>query len=438
MTTLTDSPGTTGPNRHLPPLLAGPLRDRLARADAGDFPAAAWREELDAWAREADARYRACVHLRPVPESALPIAVGVKDTMDVAGLPTTWGMRRYRHHPTTSAVALEGVRAAAVNAKLVTTEINIGIGSGCLNPYLPEIDPTGSSTGPAVAVAAGICDLGLGSDVIGSIRAPAGRCGLVGLRTTHDPARLPGLLPLASTMDTVGWIARTADDLAVLWNRLDLGPGRVQDDRHTRRRIGILAHELASPAVAESVERTASALREAGHETVLVDLDELWRWRGAAWELCARSAHDTLQGMTAEILDPATVSSIAFGARVDPARAAEILDAQPRLRALAANLFAAAGVDAWLMPLDADLPRRRGGPPPTDVFPSPEMPDFDREIGYNPVASIAGLPALACPVGITDAGIPLSVQIVGPRHHDAVLIELARDLAALRPAYELR
>lgn len=429
MTTLTSSTG-------VPPLLTGALRERLRRADTGDFPADAWRAELDAWSREADARYRACVYLRPVPESRLPIAVGVKDTFDVAGMPTTWGMRRYRHHPASSAAALDGLSAAAVNAKLVTTEINVGIGSGCVNPYLPEIDPTGSSTGPAVAVAAGICDLGLGSDVIGSIRAPAGRCGLVGLRTTHDPARLTGLLPLAPTMDTVGWITRTADDLAVLWNRLDLGPGRVGHGR-TPRRIGIVADELAAPAVAAAVERAASVLREAGHDTVTVDLGELWQWRGAAWELCARAAHENLVAMTGEVLDPRTVASIEFGAGVDPERAAEIMNAQPRLRAIAAKLFAAARADAWLMPLDADLPRRRGAPP-TVVFPSPDLPDFDREIGYNPIASIAGLPALACPVGVTEDGIPLSMQLVGPRHRDATLIELARDLAPLQPSYELR
>ncbi|MBM7774779.1 Asp-tRNA(Asn)/Glu-tRNA(Gln) amidotransferase A subunit family amidase [Actinokineospora baliensis] len=436
MTTTTSPAAEADAPRPVPPLVTEPLRERLRRADAGDFPAAAWRDELTGWSREADARYRACVYLRPVPESPLPIAVGVKDTFDVAGMPTTWGMRRYRHHPRTSAAALDGLAAAAVTAKLVTTEINIGIGSGCVNPYLPDIDPTGSSTGPAVAVAAGICDLGLGSDVIGSIRAPAGRCGLVGLRTTHDPARLVGLLPLAPTMDTVGWITRTADDLAVLWNRLGLGPGVVGDGR-TRRRIGIVADGQPAPAVAASVAHTAGVLREAGHETVAVDLGDLWRWRGAAWELCARSAHDLLREITGEVLDPLTLNSIEFGAGVARERADEVLAAQPRLRALAADLFAAAGVDAWLMPLDADLPRRRGKPP-TQVFPSPDLPDFDHEIGYNPVASIAGLPAMACPVGITDDGIPLSVQLVGPRNSDAVLIELGRELAPLRPAYHPR
>jgi Asp-tRNA(Asn)/Glu-tRNA(Gln) amidotransferase A subunit family amidase len=431
MTTVTDAAPT------VPPLVAEPLRDRLRRVDAGDFPAADWRAELDAWGLVADDRYRACVHLRPVPQSRLPIAIGVKDTIDVAGMPTTWGMRRYRHHPTTSAAALAGTSLAAVNAKLVTTEANVGIGSGCVNPYLPHIDPTGSSTGPAVAVAAGICDLGLGSDVTGSIRAPAGRCGLVGLRTTHNAARLPGLLPLAPTMDSIGWITRTADDLAVAWNRLDLGPGRVGDRR--ARRIGIIANDLAAPVMAAAAEDAAKALLDAGHDVVVVDLGELWRGRGAAWELCARSAHENLQFLSDEVLDAATIASITFGARVNPSRINEILAVeQPRLIALAAELFAAQQVDAWLMPLDADLPRRAGMPPTGGVFPLPELPDFDREIGFNPVASIAGLPSLSCPVGVTDDGSPLSVQLVGPRDADAVLIELALDLDALRPRYRLR
>jgi len=273
------------PEVHQPPaLLTGSLRDRLDRFDRGAFDQAEWRARADEWSRAADTRYRACAELRPLPASELPIAIGVKDTVDVGGLPTRLGLRRFRHYPARSARVLDRVRAGAVNAKVVTTELNIGLGSGCRNPLLPQIDPAGSSTGSAVAVAAGICDLSLGTDVLGSIRWPAGRCGVVGLRTTHDPDLLDGILPLSPSMDAVGWVTRTADDLAVLWDRLGLGVAEsaAGQDRRRGRRIGVVTEVGAGtvePAIERAWLRTAAALGAAGHEVCEVSVGELWQWR---------------------------------------------------------------------------------------------------------------------------------------------------------------
>ena len=290
-----------------------------------------WRAEADAWSREADSRYRACAYLRPLPVSTLPIAIGVKDTVDVDGLPTAYGLRRYRHHASRSAAVLSRLAGAAVNAKVVTTELNLGLGSGCGNPYFPDVDPAGSSTGSAVAVAAGICDLGLGTDVLGSVRWPAGRCGLVGLRTTHDPAALAGILPLSASMDAVGWVTRTADDLAVLWNRLGLGVGRVADAPRRPCRIGIITEATATgvqPEVVAALERAADALAATGHQLSAVSVAGPWRWRGAAWELCARNAWDRLpdwRRWVDEQLSASTQAALDAGARVSDRRLAELL-----------------------------------------------------------------------------------------------------------------
>jgi len=94
--------------------------------------------------------------------------------------------------------------------------------------------------------------------------------------------------------------------------------------------------------------------------------------------------------------------------------------------------FADHGVDAWLLPLDPDVPQPLAGTAaPASTIPAAGAADYDREVGYTPVASFAGLPALTFPVGVSpSSGAPLALQLVGPPHAEAALIALARDAAA--------
>ncbi|HSV64855.1 MAG TPA: amidase [Mycobacteriales bacterium] len=412
-----------------PRLLMQPLRERLRLIAAGELAVAEWLAAADEWSATADERYRACVELRPAGQ---PVRLAVKDTIDVAGFPTRLGLRRHRHYPRRSAVALRGL---PVNAKVVTTELNIGIGSGCVNPYFPHIDPAGSSTGSGVAVAAGICDVSLGTDVLGSVRWPAGRCGVVGLRTTHSERRLAGVFPLSPSMDAPGWVARAADDLAVLADRIGLDG----DGAPGQYRIGLVREVLdggCEPEILTALELCHAALADAGHRVEGVRLGELWRCRGMAWDLCAREAWDGYQvwrqWISDDLLD-STRRALEAGARIGDGRYAELRAEQQRQRAGVAELFARQEVDAWLLPLDPDVPcppdaaeRVTATSIPT---PADDPAGYDRAVGYTPVASFAGLPAITFPVGRgTTTGAPLAMQLVGPPRSDRRLVALAADV----------
>lgn len=394
---------------------------------------AGFRTEANEWAFHADHRYRACVDLRPVSDH--PVRIGVKDTVDVAGFPTRLGLRRYRHHPRTSAAPLAPIADQLVTAKVVTTELNIGVGSGCVNPCFPHVDPAGSSTGSGVAVAAGICDLSLGTDVLGSVRWPAGRTGTVALRVTHDDRLLPGIFPLSPAMDAPGWVARTAEDLTFLLAHLGLGPaGR----REEPLRVGVVAEVFdghADSEVLTSLETGCRALRERGHTVSHVRVGDLWQWRAPAWELCARDAWDGYRAwrewLPEELLE-STTAALETGASVGDERRGEIVDAMTRHRATAADQFRAHDVDAWLLPLDAAHPRLLDTPRSSgSTVPTPDDPDYDRRVGYTPLASFAGLPAATFPVELSAAGAPLALQAVGPPGAEAVLLRLARDVATV-------
>ena len=436
----------------VPDVLARPLRERDVLLREDESAADGLLQAAAEWEPVADQRYRACAELRARTRrhetgekdaGALgggALRIGVKDTVDVEGFPTRLGLRHYRHHPQESATAVAALRRAEVNAKVVTTELNIGVGSGCVNPYFPQFDPAGSSTGSAVAVAANICDIGLGTDVLGSVRWPAGRCGVVGLRTTHDPRRLAGIFPLSPSMDAPGWVARTADDLAFAWQHLGLGDEPRAAAPSLRVGVPEELHRpgVIDPEIAQALDTASSALMASGHGVASRALGELWNCRASAWELCARDAWDGHQVWRDHLVDelmPSTWAALETGAKVSDERYAEIRAGMTKLRASVRDCFTRAAVDVWLMPLDPGVPRPRGTVIASSTIPDADDPAYEREVGFTPVASFAGLPALTMPVGRDPAhGAPLAVQLIGRPGQDGALIHLAQQLtAALEP-----
>lgn len=434
------------------PALELPLQERVAARADGSLSTEEWAQQDTAWFEHADTRYRASVERRALGTNAAPIRLAVKDTIDVAGFPTRLGLRHYRHHPTRSTAILDDLPAdlVAVTMKSATTELNIGIGAGCVNPLFPHIDPGGSSTGSGVAVAAEMCDLALGTDVLGSVRWPAAHCGMVGLRMTHNPALLPGVFPLCPPMDAPGWVARSTEDLVYLWSLLGLDE---LIEQHTpgvdHGRIGLVTNALdgntrAAEPMRGAVELTADLLRGNGHELVDVELDNIWEARGAAWQLCARQAWDGYRAWVEKLRDqlqPTTESALEIGSAVSDEAYAEILNELTRLRRSRLDLFETHGADVWLLPLAPT-------PPPgvqemagrTSTFPHPSDNNYELRVGYTPIASFCGLPAITLPVTRDERGAPLCIQLVGAPGSESALLRWAKQIedAVAAPTEKLR
>ena len=132
-----------------PEYLGLSLRKRHELLQRNPALAAEWAAEYAPWHVHADSHYRCLTSTRTA--EAPWYRLGVKDTVDVAGLPTRLGLRSYRHYPQRSADALTFLDPRiALTSKVATTELNIAFGAGCRNPHYPTIDPSGSSTGSAV------------------------------------------------------------------------------------------------------------------------------------------------------------------------------------------------------------------------------------------------------------------------------------------------
>ncbi|MET8946168.1 amidase [Streptomyces sp. NPDC004542] len=413
------------------------LAERARFLTTGELNPVTWRAEAHRWATTADGVYRATTELRALPATGHELRIGVKDTVDVAGFATRLGLRRYRHHPARSGAPLRALRGASVVAKLVTPELSIGQDHGCANPLFPAVDPSGSSTGSAVAVAAHICDIALGTDTVASVRYPAAACGVVGLRLTHDPRLLDGVFQLSPLLDAPGWLARTADDLAYFWNRAGLsglGPAHDSPPDPPGLRIGIVREALDSalaPAVRSGLDHLRATLEQAGHSVVTVRLDKLWHHRATTYELCARTAWDRYQAVRQRLndhLDDSTLLALEAGAEIGDERYTEILDALRLTREGVPALFTEQGVDLWLLPVDPRLPRApHESSASASTIPRPDDPDFDQRVGFSPVASFAGLPAITFPVAVTSAPrIPVPLQAVGPAGSEPLLIRFAQ------------
>ncbi|SMD12175.1 amidase family protein [Lentzea albidocapillata] len=414
-------------HRQPPPALLAPLRER------GPIDPA----EADAWARHADARYRAAVELHPVTDPRLRI--GVKDTVDVAGFATRLGLRRHRAHPAATAAALAGVPAGSITAKLVTTELNIGLDHGCVNPYFPHLDPAGSSTGCAVAVAANICDVAMGTDTVASVRLPAAACGLTGLRMTSDKRLLEGVFTISGRLDAPGWITRTVDDLAHFWEQHDPALGLVGREILTGvpLTVGVVAEALDAdlePEIRASVDAAVAALTDAGHRVRTVELGELFTARGTAYQLCAREAADTWQRTSDQIDDElaeATRLALASGRSCDDVRYAELIGIQDAYQVRAAELLAGTGI--WLLPAGTMMPRNiHTEPAVASTIPDPAELATSPRVNYAAMASLLGLPSLTFPVAHSPGfDAPISLQLVGPRWSEAELIGAAAEINAL-------
>ena len=287
------------------------------------------------------------------------------------------------------------------------------------NPAAPDRIPGGSSSGPAAAVATGQVDVGLATDTAGSIRVPASYCGLFGLRTTHGAVCRAGMLPLAPSFDTVGWLTRDATTLHRVTTTLLPGARR-----------GPLRHGVVVPAFLDAVDpgvATAFDAAVAGLDLDDVRSVDLTPEALAGW--CA--AFRTVQGREAWAADGAWVTAHpgALGPDVAArfATAATVTDDET-----AAARTVLARARAELRGLLADgvallLPATSSPAPSRDVAPGDPALEAARAatLGLTCLASLAGAPAVSVPL-LTVDGAPVGVSAVASPGADLDLSDLAR------------
>ncbi|MGI8753878.1 MAG: amidase [Acidimicrobiales bacterium] len=367
-------------------------------------------------------------------------AVGVKDLIDVAGVPTTAACRAVaaRARPATAdAACLSGLRAAMAGgrARLVgktnlheladgITGINRWTGTP-VNPLDPGAVPGGSSSGSAVAVAVGDADIAYGSDTAGSVRIPAACCGVVGLKTTWGRIPLDGVWPLAPSLDTVGPLARDMAGIVAAMDLLEPGfaasvarvgrieaTGPVTVGRLDLGHSGLEADPVVEAAVQAAVDRAVAAggfaVREV-HPSGWADACVAGLTVIGAESL---AAHGALVRRHSDEVGEDIAASFAHAARAGHQR---IRDARSTIERWRREMDRVWADDLTVLAL------------PTIGVPAPPIgPGAARAIGVKwtlPI-SAAGLPALSLPLSLPGTSLKASLQLVGGHGSEALLCAL--------------
>jgi len=356
------------------------------------------------------------------------VPVAVKDNTDVQGVVTT-NASTVGVPPPAERDASVVARLRAAGAELLCKTNLLEYAAGSVNPaYGMTFNPRdesrtsgGSSTGSAALVAAGVCDLALGTDTGGSIRIPAAYCGIVGLKPTFGLVPVDGVFPLSQSCDHVGTLTRTVAQTAAL---LAVLSGRAIELRPvTGLRVGLLRRQLDDPdlvpAVRARVEEAIERLGAAGFEVVDIDVPELDlvdESLGAIilWE--AWDVHKHLFERQADDYGPNTRALLELGSRVDD---------ETYRAGLAGREQVAAGFAAAFEHVDL-----LAGP--TVAYPAPAedppvgTPEGDVEGRYTGPYNLAGNPAVSLPCGIAEGNLPAGLQLAAAAGNDELLLSAAR------------
>lgn len=350
------------------------------------------------------------------------LGFGVKDLVDVAGLPTRAGSGFWSRMPERDAPVVARLREAGAFClgKTVTHEWAWGItsenphtGRVC-NPWDLSRIAGGSSGGSGAALAAGFCDLAIGTDTLGSVRIPSAAANATGIRPATGALPMDGIWPLAPSLDVAGPMANRVGIVRDALATMTATPVREAPlpARVARLRGG--AWDAVEPHVARALDEACDALRALG---VTVD-DVGW------WDQALIAATTTLQRCeAARVHEPfRDVDPSAYGADVRALLAsARTLGPDDAAKAKARIAEARGAFDEAVRGYDALLAPVLGDEPP--VAPAP--PEFRAGVipRMAPAAAFA-LPALALPIGFGPHNVPLGMQIMATRPEPDALLAL--------------
>ena len=355
--------------------------------------------------------------------------IAVKDLFGVAGFAVGAGVPAYLGAPAEkNSPAVAALLAAGADVAGIAQTDEFAYSIAGRNPHYgtppnPAVVggvPGGSSSGPASAVALGQASIGLGTDTAGSIRVPASYQGLWGLRTTHGSVSADGLVALAPTFDAPGWITRSPSVLraaAAATLPTHAGAGAFVVDPLLTAQAEPDVREVFEAFVGDHVESVELGDPQLFFETFrTVQQAEAWRTHGA-W----------IQAHPGALGDD-VAARFELASRVTPAQEAE---ARATLERLRLQLDSALGDRVLLVPSASSVA----------ISTTADAATVERTrqgtLKMTAVAGLTGRPALSAPLlSVAQPGAllsaPVGLCLVGPRHSELALIDLATELAAAR------
>jgi amidase len=389
------------------------VRDCLERAHA--------RAEVKAWVWLDPEQ--ALAQARGVDRAGRPgllkgVPVGVKDVIDTVDMPTQHGSPIYRgHRPFADAACVALIRAAGgvILGKTVTTEFANRHPRETAHPHNPAHTPGGSSSGSAAAVADFQVPVGLGTQTGGSTIRPAAFCGVIGYKPSFGEFSRVGIKMQCHNLDTLGVICRSLEDVALMRGVLLAQHPHGVDRRSAAPRIGFCrtsAWDHADTDTQALLERTASRLAAAGamvRDVALTPADILDHHR-RIFEFEAARNYAYEYEVHGDQLSAALRDGLLTPGRALPLSAyVEAIETAEAFRRNLDDLFGE--FDVLLAP--------------SAVGEAPEGLASTGDARFNAIWTLAWTPCVTLPAGTGRKGLPLGVQLVGPRFRDEELLDAA-------------
>ncbi|TMC32840.1 MAG: amidase [Chloroflexi bacterium] len=379
------------------------------------------------------------------PRPLLGVPLALKDLFATKGIRTTAGSKVFWDRvPTEDATCVARLRSAGtvLLGKLTMHELAYGwpteegqLATG-RNPWDTTRIPAGSSSGCGVAVAAGLATITLGSDTGGSIRGPANNCGIVGLKPTYGRVSVRGAAPLSWSLDHMGPLCRTVEDVALTLAAI-AGVDRRDPTSSTRRvpdyravleadvkgvRVGVPGESLyrehaLDGEIRSALEAAAGVLRGSGAIVRRVEMPKPARWQAIVNVILSEAYEYHAERLRSE------PEKFSVGLRqllyaLAPYTASDYIRAQRLRRVIAEEmreLFRA--IDVILMPVEFYLPI-------TFAESHAELAAGARPPSLRSIWNLVGYPSLAMPCGSSRGGLPIGMQLVGRAFDEPLLLRV--------------
>jgi Asp-tRNA(Asn)/Glu-tRNA(Gln) amidotransferase A subunit family amidase len=349
------------------------------------------------------------------------VPIGVKDVIDTFDMPTEMGSPIYRNNrPAADAacVALLRRAGAVILGKTATCEFAGMAPPATTNPHNVGHTPGGSSSGSAASVADFMVTAALGTQTGGSVLRPSSFCGVFGYKPTYNTINKAGLKPAAESIDTIGWIARSIEDLALLTAVQRMDEPRPVRELNGAPRIGLCRTELwstAQPETKAAVENAAAALTKAGAVVREINLAEAFSGLPALaratinyYERAVCMAFEWDHHRSA--LSPQMCRYIENGLKTSRAQYVEAWRRVEECRALLRQVFH--GIDVLLLPC---VP----GEPPKGLTSTGDP-------SMQAMWTALHTPSMTLPTHRGPNNLPVGIQLVAQRYDDDNLLACAR------------
>ncbi|OLS38729.1 glutamyl-tRNA amidotransferase [Alkalihalophilus pseudofirmus] len=385
------------------------------------------------------------------------IPIGIKDNYYTKGITTTVGSKIFQDYiPDSTATAVEKLLCAGgiMTGKLNMHEFGGGLTNtnhtygNARNPWNVNYMPGGSSGGSGAALAAGLATLATGTDTFGSIRVPASMCGLYGLKPTYGLVSTEGVAPLSWSMDHAGPMARSIDDLALMLQYMagydPEDPGSIKapiPDYKKGYGRGIKGLKIGVPTyfmegldadVEEMFNKAIATLQQMGAEILYLTIPSLTMSSYAAYLIVPAEAsayhYENLQQKPRQF---ETDVRVFFETGVVMSGAQYVRSQQIRRKMTEALKAAFEKVDLLIGPTIPIAPQ-----PFHPNWVQQNLEIIERCMPFTSPANLTGIPSLNVPMGLSEDGLPLGMQLMGNHLTENLLLQVGREWEKTDPLIE--